>query len=148
VTQNEAIRKELNDLWYPAAVIIAVVLAAFAASMCGCAATPIDGAVTAANAAAELGTATEHVLAEGYERAQADCLAAQPIAILPCVDEVRARYRPRWAAYEAFRTAWLVAEAAIRAAQADGNGEPEALATVARLLEAQRALGAALKGTP
>ncbi len=80
----------------------------------------LDGAVVAANSAAELGDRTERILADAYRREQDACISdtdREPEALL-CVHTTRARYRTAWRAYDDFRKAWLATTAAVQAAQA------------------------------
>ncbi len=137
MTQDEAVRKEVGDLWYPAAVILAVIALAFAMSMCGCHATPRDVAVHSANAAGQLADRTVDILDDLRRRDDDACLALpDPAAVVPCVDAARARYAPAYRAYRALRASWLAVEAAIHA----GAGDATLMQLGAALAGAQVAL--------
>jgi hypothetical protein len=120
--------------------LLAAALLVAAWALEGCASAR-DGTVTAATVSATAGDAAHAALAAAYEAEQRACLPGPtPRA---CVEGVRADYEPAWAAYAAYRSAWLALAAGI--ATVDAGGEPVSLVPlVARLLEAERAMRAAL----
>ena len=111
-------------------------------ALVGCASAR-DGVVTSVNAAADLGTQTEHVL-EQLDRQEQEAVKADPAALA----EVRARYHRAWNAYRSFRSAWLASAAGVRAYDASvaAGQSPDlakVLASVKSLAEAESALSSA-----
>lgn len=73
----------------------------------------ITGCSSPLAVSAQAGTVAHGELTERYEAEQRACLDLSTAAFATaCVDGVRARYAPAWAAYRAFYLAWLTAHAA------------------------------------
>lgn len=135
--------------------LIVLVLCALAIVLAGCS-TVRDGAVVTLNGGAAFGTDAEKALLaidkgeQDAARERAHSLDEGKVELA----KVQLRYRPAWAAYRAYRTAWLAAAAQVRVYDdAKRAGLPvveaDVVRAVADLVAAEQAFAkasAALKG--
>ena len=124
-------------------LIFLALVASFALSLLGCA-HPTDGLVLGLNESQRVLTATSTILAEQHRRArdQAVELALSADAARVDVLAVHRDYRPKWAAYELARRAWISAAALVSAAVLvdKSGGKPDVAAAQKAVVEVASSL--------
>lgn len=126
-------RERMFALW---SFVFAVILTAIVVLLSGCA-RPLDTAITAANAAHDVGDAAAEALDAGCTQRYLAARAAD----VPEIDRV---CLPAGKAYAAYRAAHAALVAGIQAAEGGELTTGEVLVLAARLAATERALAAAL----